>query len=99
MFGIAGAAAIAGVMRPVEVMAGVPVSSPGAGILDEIDEPQMGELDPTEQPEAELVWHRGYPHRRRRPRRRYGWRRVCRRVWYRGRRRVRCFRVRRYFLY
>jgi len=96
LFGVAGASALATIVRPVEAVAGIPGGGPG--ILDELDDPVANDLEAgPEIAEPEPVWHRGYPHagwRRRRRRRIRRWRRVCRRVWYRGRRRTRCFRRR-----
>jgi hypothetical protein len=92
MFGIAGAAAFASAVRPINAVAGIPGAK--SGILDELD------------PEAEVepVNHRRYYdqdydpdyyyRRHRRHRRRRGWRRVCRSYWRHGRRRVRCYRRR-----
>lgn len=98
MFGIAGAAAFASAVRPINAVAGVPVAS---GILDELDAP-----DSPTQAEVEPVNHRRYhdqdyepdydpDYYYRRHRRRRGWRRVCRSYWRHGRRRVRCYRRRR----
>ena len=91
MFGIAGAAALASTVRPIDAMAGVPGT--GNGILDELETPQAEAFDEDAQAEVQQVYHR-YWHRRRHYRRR-GWRRVCRSYWRHGRRRVRCYRRRR----
>ncbi|WP_245322114.1 protamine-2 (modular protein) [Mesorhizobium sp. WSM1497] len=90
MFGIAGAAALAGTVRPFEAVAGVP--SARNGILDELETPQAEPFDEDAQADVQPVNHRDW-HRRRHHRRR-GWRRVCRRYWRHGRRRVRCYRRR-----
>lgn len=96
MFGIAGAAAFASAVRPINAVAGVPGAK--SGILDELDT----------QAEVEPVNHRRYYdqdydpdydpdyyyRRHRRHRRRRGWRRVCRSYRRHGRRRVRCYRRR-----
>ena len=90
LLGVAGAATIATVLKPVEAAAGMP----GTGILDQIDDPIEDGLDlESDEAVVEKVWHRGYPHRgrrHRRGRRRRHWRRVCRRFWHRGRWRRRC---------
>lgn len=86
MLGLAGAAAMVAVARPGNALAGIP--STGKGILDELDKPSddiLGEDGPNIQNDVEPVRWR---HRRRRR----GWRRVCRRVWHRGRWHRRCFR-------
>lgn len=91
LFGVAGAAALASVGRPVQAVAGVPAAN-GAGILDELDNAVLepGEDDAAVEPVAHRHWHR--PQRRRRRRR--VWRRVCRRYWRHGRYRRRCRRER-----
>ncbi|RUV48794.1 protamine-2 (modular protein) [Mesorhizobium sp. M7A.F.Ca.MR.228.00.0.0] len=88
MFGVAGAAALASAVRPIEAMAGVPGA--GHGILDELETPQP---EAYAQAEVQQVYHRDWHHRPHRRRRR-GWRRVCRSYWRHGRRRVRCYRRR-----
>ena len=97
MLGIAGAATVASIFKPVEALAGMPVNRPG--ILDELDGPPSG--SPEEEATVEQVWHRDRPHRgwgrHRRRRRRRVWRRVCRRYWRHGRWRRRCFRRRVWF--
>lgn len=92
MLGVAGATAVASVLRPAEALAGMPSARPG--ILDELDAPEAD--IPDAEATVEPVWHRGYPHRRwrRRRRRRRTWRRVCERYWRRGRWRRRCYRRR-----
>lgn len=88
MFGIAGAAALASTVRPIDAMAGVPGT--GNGILDELETPQVEPFDEDAQAEVQQVYHRGWRHRRHHRR----WRRVCRSYWRHGRRRVRCYRRR-----
>lgn len=96
LLGLAGAATVAGVTRPAQALAGVPG---GNGILDELDRSDASLFDDGS---AEVVdvqyrrdhWHRPPPHRPPRRRRRRVWRRVCRRYWSHGRRRVRCWRER-----
>ncbi|MBN9073757.1 MAG: protamine-2 (modular protein) [Rhizobiales bacterium] len=84
LFGIAGAAALAGVARPDQAIAGVPNAR---GILDELDAPMPDVLaDDEGVPEVELIRHRRWHRRRRRVRRR-----VCQRYWRHGRWRRRCF--------
>ena len=92
LFGVAGAATLAGLASPVEALAGVPVGNPvaGKGILDELQDLDTGLDEGDLQIGPEPVRHR----RRHRRRRRRTWRRVCRRVFHRGRRRRRCFRER-----
>lgn len=90
MFGVAGAAALAVTLRPIETMAGVPGA--GSGVLDELDAPQTEAIDEDPHAEVQQVYHRHWHHRR--YHRRRGWRRVCRRYWRLGRRRVRCYRRR-----
>lgn len=87
LFGIAGAAALAGSLRSGNALAGVPEAK--GGILDELDTPAADYFEDEEtqvEPEPIQYW------RRRRRRRRRVWRRVCRRYWRRGRWRVRCYR-------
>lgn len=91
VLGIAGAAAVASALRPVESFAGMP-SSPG--ILDELDQAEPENLEGAE---VQQIWHRRWhrPHRRwHRRRRGWRWRTVCRRYWRNGRWRRRCFRRR-----
>jgi len=89
LLGIAGAAALATALRPVEAVAGVmnPDMASGTGVLDLLDE--------SAEANVEQVWHHGRPHyyRDRRPRR-WAWRRVCRRFRVDGRWRRRCVRRR-----
>ncbi|RWP85395.1 MAG: protamine-2 (modular protein) [Mesorhizobium sp.] len=104
MFGIAGAAALAGAIRPTEAVAGVPGA--GNGILDEIEASQTEAFDDGTHAEVQPVdhrrWDRDWDRDRDRDwdrgwrRRRHGrrWRRVCRSYWRHGRRRVRCYRRR-----
>lgn len=102
IFGVAGAAAFASAVRPINALAGVPAAK--SGILEELDAPDAFDNEGTHA-EVEPVNHRryydqdydqdydpDYYHRRRRRRR--GWRRVCRSYWRHGRRRVRCYRRR-----
>jgi len=86
MFGIAGAAALASVVRPINATAGVPGAR--SGILDELDAPAAG-VSEGEDTQAEVQ-----PIQYRRRRRRRVWRRVCRRYWRYGRVRTRCYRRR-----
>ena len=89
MLGVAGAAALASTVRPLNAVAGVPNAGPG--ILDELDAPDTEPFDEDgTQPDLEPVYHRRW-HRRRRRR---GWRRICRRYWRYGRYRRRCYRRR-----
>jgi hypothetical protein len=93
ILGLAGATALAGVIRPESALAGVPN---GRGILDELNAPDgIEEPDIVEEdnPEAEPINHRS-GHRRRRRRRRREWRRRCRRYRHNGRWRRRCRRRR-----
>lgn len=94
LLGVAGAAMVARVVQPERALAGVP--NVGDGILDELKSSEPEFFDGgDETAEAEPVWHRGRPHRgRRRRRRRRAWRRYCRRQFFAGRWRRRCFRRR-----
>ena len=93
LLGVAGAAAVVRVMQPAEALAGVP--NVGDGILDELNASEPEFFDGNDEAvEAEPVWHRGRPHRGRRRRRRRAWRRYCRRQFFNGRWRRRCFRRR-----
>lgn len=89
--GVAGAAAIVSVMKPVEAAA-----MPGKGILDAIDDPVANdlEIEPSEDGVVEQIRHRRWHRRRYGGRRRHSWRRVCSRYWRHGRWRRRCFRRR-----
>jgi len=95
LLGVAGAAALASLAGPSKAVAGIPA---GNGILDELDKPEMAVFEGDDQPEVELVsYHRHHRHHRhhwRHRRRRHAWRRVCRRVWHRGRWHRRCWRER-----
>lgn len=83
MFGIAGAAAFASAVRPIDAVAGVPGAR--SGILDELEAPEAETFDNDGAPaEVDRVHYRYYPRR--------GWRRVCRSYWRHGRWRVRCYR-------
>lgn len=103
MFGIAGAAAFASAVGPINAVAGVPGAK--SGILEELDAPDSPTFDDEgTQAEVEPVYHRRYHdpyydpyYRRHHPRR--GWRRVCRSYWRHGRRRVRCYRRRAWGMY
>jgi hypothetical protein len=90
MFGIAGAAALASAVRPINAVAGIPGAR--TGILDELEAQDKASWE-GDGAEAELqtVSHRWY---RRRRRRRRAWRRYCRHYWRYGRRRTRCYRRR-----
>lgn len=91
MFGIAGAAALASTVRPINAVAGVPTAR--RGILDELEAPDVETFDDDEtQAELQPVYHRRWHMPRRRRRR--AWRRVCRVYWRNGYRRRRCFRRR-----
>ncbi|RFC65750.1 protamine-2 (modular protein) [Mesorhizobium denitrificans] len=95
LLGVAGAAAVASVVRPAQALAGVPDMSGGPGILDELDMPANDGEEAIVEPVYHRDWHRpGHPHWRYRRRRRRVWRRVCRRYWHHGRWRHRCRRVR-----
>lgn len=61
MFGVAGAAALASAVRPIEAMAGVPGA--GHGILDELETPQTEAFDEDSQAEVQQVYHRDWHHR------------------------------------
>lgn len=89
LVGVAGAATIASVIRPSTAEAGVPN---GAGVLDQLDDPIDELTVPEDDATVQPVWHRRW-HRPRR-RRRFRWRRVCRRFWRNGRWRTRCRRER-----
>ena len=82
MFGIAGAAAFASAVRPIDAVAGVPGAR--SGILDELEAPEAETFDNDGTPaEVDRVHYR-YPRR--------GWRRVCRSYWRHGRWHVLCYR-------
>lgn len=89
--GLVGAAAFSSVLRPAQALPALPDAN--NGILDELDDagPELLEDDESEAV-VEPARHRR-SHRRRR-RRRQSWKRVCRKVWINGRRRVRCRRRR-----
>ena len=97
MLSIAGAAALANTVRPIDAVAGVPGAR--SGILDELEAPDTETFDDEKgnQAEVEQVHYRRY-HRRyyrrhyRRYYRRRGWATVCRSYWRHGRRHVRCYR-------
>ncbi|MGX9148208.1 protamine-2 (modular protein) [Mesorhizobium sp. 128a] len=90
MFGVAGAAALATIIRPSDALSGV--AAPENGILDKLDAPQGQDTFADEGPaEVEPINHRRWE---RRHHRRRAWRRVCRTHWRHGRRRVRCYRRR-----
>ena len=94
LFGVAGAAALATAVRPLEAVAGVP--NAGNGILDELDKQDAGLLDDNEGPgDVEQIRHRRW---HRRHRRRRVWRRHCRTFWRHGRLRRRCYRRRSYVI-
>ena len=93
LFGVAGAAALATTVRPLEAVAGVP--NIGNGILDELDKQDANSLDDGEGPgDVEQINHRRW-HRRHRRR---VWRRHCRTFWRHGRLRRRCYRRRSYVI-
>lgn len=87
LLGLAGAGAVATVLKPAEALAGI--ANPGGGILDQIDAPEpMAEVE-------EINHRHGHRHhRRRRRQRRRVWRRVCRRERFDGRWIRRCRRRR-----
>lgn len=87
LLGVAGAAAVATVVRPTPAMA-APLRP---GVLDLLDEPVDDAMAQDGDAKVEKVWHRHW-HRPRRRRR--IWRRVCRRYWRNGRWRTRCTRQR-----
>jgi hypothetical protein len=94
MLGVAGAAAVATALRPVEAVAGVPN---GRGILDELEGSSPELLDEGDlQADIMDISHRRHHHhhRRRRRHRRRVWRRVCRRFYRHGRWHRRCRRER-----
>jgi len=93
MLGVAGAVAFAGVAGPSRAVAGIPQ---GNGILGELDKQDPAVFEGDDDVEVEKVSHRRWGHRYSHGgrRRRGGWRRVCRRYWRHGRRRVRCWRDR-----
>ena len=93
LFGVAGAAALATTVRPLEAVAGVP--NIGNGILDELDKQDANSLDDGEGPgDVEQIYQRRW-HRRHRRR---VWRRHCRTFWRHGRLRRRCYRRRSYVI-
>ncbi len=95
ILGVAGAAVMVTAMRPGQAIAGAPAAR--GGILDELEksDAEMTVFDGEAGADAELIDHRPGHRRRHRP---WGgrprWRRVCRRVWRRGRWHVRCWRER-----
>ncbi len=94
LLGVAGAAALASTVRPLEAVAGVP--NVGNGILDDLDKQDAGLLDDSEGTgDVEQIRHRrGH----RRHHRRRVWRRRCRTFWRHGRLRRRCYRRREYII-
>ena len=98
LFGVAGAAALATTVRPLEAVAGVP--NIGNGILDELDKQDANSLDDGEGPgDVEQIYHRhGHWRRHHRRHRRRVWRRHCRRFWRYGRWHRRCYRRRSYVI-
>jgi hypothetical protein len=91
LFGVAGAAALATAVRPLEAVAGVP--NVGNGILDELDKQDANSFDDDEGAgDVEQISHRRWHHRRHH--RRHVWRRHCRTFWRHGRLRRRCYRRR-----
>ncbi len=98
MFGVAGAAALASTVRPLNAVAGVP--NVGPGILDELDAPDTEPFDDDgTQADVEPVYHRRWHRRHYRRRRRRVWRRYCRSYWRHGYRRRRCYRRRVWVFY
>ncbi|MGN6769945.1 MAG: protamine-2 (modular protein) [Rhizobiaceae bacterium] len=93
VLGLAGAAAMATAVRPVNAVAGVPNTG---GILNELEASATDAVDNGGEAKVELVdhrrdhrhWHRHGHHRRRYKRR--VWRRVCRRYRHHGRWHQRC---------
>ena len=98
LFGVAGAAALATTVRPLEAVAGVP--NVGNGILDELDKQDASSFDDEGRGDVEQISHR-YGHWRRhyRRHRRRVWRRHCRRFWRYGRWHRRCYRRRAWVVY
>lgn len=96
ILGVAGAAVVMTAIPPGQAVAGVPTS--GGGILDELEksDAEMTVLDDGAEADVELIDHRSWHRRPRhhRPPGRPRWRRVCRRVYRRGRWHVRCWRER-----
>lgn len=97
VLGLAGAAAVATAVRPVNAMAGVPNTG---GILGELEASATDAAAEGGEAKVELVDHRRgherwrrHGHHRRRYRRQV-WRRVCRRYRHHGRWRERCRRER-----
>lgn len=80
LLGVAGAAAAVSVLKPAEAMAAMPSAGRG-GILDELeaDVSSAAEAGDDLTPQTVQYYGGGYGYRRR-PRPRYVWRRVCRRV-------------------
>ncbi|CAN7162564.1 twin-arginine translocation signal domain-containing protein [Mesorhizobium caraganae] len=99
LFGVAGAAALATTVRPLEAMAGVP--NIGNGILDELDKQDANAFDDDEGPgDVEQIYHRhGHWRRHHRRHRRRVWRRYCRTYWRHGHLRRRCYRRRVWVVY
>ena len=97
VLGLAGAAAVATAIRPVNAIAGVPNTG---GILNELEASATDVVDNGDEARVELVDHRRGHRRRhhhgdhRRRYRRRVWRRVCRRYRHHGRWRERCHRER-----
>ena len=94
LFGVAGAAALATTVRPLEAVAGVP--NVGNGILDELDKQDASSFDDEGPGDVEQIYHRRWHHRRHHRRR--VWRRHCRRFWRYGRWHRRCYRRRSYVI-
>ena len=95
LFGVAGAAALATTVRPLEAVAGVP--NIGNGILDELDKQDASSFDDDEGTgDVEQIYHRRWHHRRHHRRR--VWRRHCRTFWRYGRWHRRCYRRRSYVI-
>ena len=96
MFGVAGAAALAVVLRPqAEALAGILSDEPASGsnVLPKLENLKSApdEVDTAAPDESEqLAWHNGVPHGRRRRRRVRRWRRICRREYWNGIYRRRC---------
>ncbi|MGX5723229.1 twin-arginine translocation signal domain-containing protein [Shinella zoogloeoides] len=92
LLGLAGAAALASVVKPESVQAGIinpgEIGS-GSGILDELETSEPDVVDVSHRRGHWPRHHRPHRHHRRRV-----WRRVCRRVRHHGRWHRRCWRER-----
>ncbi|WP_311031608.1 twin-arginine translocation signal domain-containing protein [Mesorhizobium koreense] len=103
VLGLAGAAVVTTVVRPVDAVAGVPNTG---GILNDLEASATDVADDGGEAKVELVDHRRRHHRRhdrhhhhRRRHRKRVWRRVCRRYRRHGRWHTRCYRERAWVWY